>query len=143
MSQTDLDHAPTGQGALLASVRALLAAVFGRLLADASVSNILILPPTGAEGGPARVLVRDGAGLHLSHTVPVAEVRRLLAYLAGLARRELRPGRATLDAVMPGGERLHAVIDPIAPGPAVAVRKPLPGRVTLDDWCAWGALSPA
>lgn len=136
----ELEHAPTGRAALLPAVNALLAEVFGGLLADPAVSNVLVLPP-GTGERCARVLVRDGAGVRLSHLAEVAGVRRLLAYLAGLARRELRPGRATLDAVLPGGERLHAVIDPVAPGPSVAVRKPLPGRVTLEDWRRWGAIS--
>lgn len=142
MSAPELAHAFTGRLALLASVRALQAEIFRDLLDDDAVGNILVLPPGPGEAG-ARVLVKEADRLRFAHCVAAEEVRRLLAYLAGLARRELRPGRATLDAVMPGGERLHAVIDPVAPGPSVAVRKPLPGRVRLEDWCRTGACTGA
>jgi Flp pilus assembly CpaF family ATPase len=123
---------------LLASLERLRAALFGDLLARDDVANVLVLPPAGG-AGLCRVVVKNGPVPEFVRTVEPAQVMRFLATVAGFARRELRRDRPTLDAVLPvTGERLHADIPPVTPGPSCSIRKPYRGRITLDDWASTG-----
>lgn len=126
---------------LLASLRRVMAELFGDLLARGDVANILVLPPpTGT--GHCRVLVKDGPTPVFVREVETDRVRRFLAYVAGFARRELRRDRPTLDVVLPdGGERIHADIEPVTTGPACSIRQPYRGRITLTDWVAAEAIT--
>ncbi|HET8727757.1 MAG TPA: ATPase, T2SS/T4P/T4SS family [Alphaproteobacteria bacterium] len=125
---------------LLASLRRIMAELFGDLLTRDDVGNLLVLPPpTGL--GPCQVVVLDGVRPERVRKVDPDQVRCFLAYVAGFAGKELRRDRPTLDVVLPdGGERIHAEIEPVTTGPACAIRKPYAGRVTLDDWVCGGAL---
>lgn len=126
---------------LLASLRRLMAELFGDLLAQPDVANVLVLPPA-AGAGPCRVLVKDGPEPRFVREVDADRVRRFLAHVAGFARKELRRDRPTLDVVLPdGGERIHADVEPITPGPACSIRQPYRGRITLADWVAHDAIT--
>jgi pilus assembly protein CpaF len=81
------------------------------LLADPATSDVLV-------NGPDEVWVDRGGGLV---RVPVAfpdeaAVRRLAQRLAAAAGRRLDTAAPTVDARLPGGVRLHAVLPPISPG---------------------------
>ena len=128
---------------LLASLRRVMAELFGDLLARDTIANVLVLPPPAGEGN-CRVLVKDGPVPELVREVDPDRVRRFLAYVAGFARQELRRDRPTLDVVLPdGGERIHADIEPVTTGPACAIRKPYRGPITLEDWFAAEAITGA
>ncbi len=98
---------------LLSSVEAELigAGPLAGLLTDPTVSDVLV-------NGPGDVWVDRGQG---SVRVPITfaddgEVRRLAVRLAAAAGRRLDTGVPFVDAQLPGGVRLHAVLPPIAVG---------------------------
>jgi pilus assembly protein CpaF len=106
------------------------------LLADPGVTDVLV-------NGPAEVWVeRDGRLERCSVLLPSAEalatlVHRVIAPL-GLRVDEARPW---VDARLPGGERFHAVLPPLAPdGPVVTIRTFARRRLWLADLVELGAL---
>ena len=106
------------------------------LLADPTVTDVLV-------NGPDEIwLERDGrlerTPVHFpSAAALTALVHRVVAPL-GLRVDESRPW---VDARLPGGERFHAVLPPLAPdGPVVTVRTFPRQRLDLTDLCARGTL---
>jgi pilus assembly protein CpaF len=88
------------------------------LLADPAVTDVLV-------NGPAEVWVERGGAMERaavrfpSSAAVAALVQRVVAPL-GLRVDESRPW---VDARLPGGERFHAVLPPLAPdGPVVTIR---------------------
>ena len=81
------------------------------LLRDPAVTDVLV-------NGPREVWVDRGAGLERT-TVRFADdaaVRRLAQRLAAPSGRRLDDAQPWVDARLPGGVRLHAVLAPVAPG---------------------------
>jgi pilus assembly protein CpaF len=110
----------------------------GPLLADPAVTDVLV-------NGPADVWVeRDGAIERTAVRFPSAAavaalVQRVVAPL-GLRVDEARPW---VDARLPGGERFHAVLPPLAPdGPVVTIRTFARRRLSLADLIDRGTLDP-
>jgi pilus assembly protein CpaF len=106
------------------------------LLADPAVTDVLV-------NGPSEIWVeRDGrlerCPLRLPSTEALAAlVHRVVAPL-GLRVDEARPW---VDARLPGGERFHAVLPPLAPdGPVVTIRTFARRRLWLADLVERGAL---
>jgi pilus assembly protein CpaF len=88
------------------------------LLADPLVSDVVV-------NGPRQVFVDRGLGLEPSDVrfSDADEVRRLAVRLAGAAGRRLDDAVPWVDAALPDGTRLHAVLPPIAPeGPLLSLR---------------------
>ncbi len=87
------------------------------LLADPSVTDVLV-------SAPDRVWVDRGGGLELtSVSFPdAAAVRRLAQRLAAVAGRRLDDARPWVDARLPDGTRLHAVLPPVLRLPGAAGR---------------------
>lgn len=109
------------------------------------------LEPVLAEPGVTDVLVNAadqvyldrGAGLERA---PVrfesdAAVRRLAARLAGQAGRRLDDAVPFVDAVLPDGTRLHAILPPLAAHPTISLRVLGRRRLDLRQLVALGALS--
>jgi pilus assembly protein CpaF len=99
------------------------------LLADPTVTDVLV-------NGPAEVWVERGgiierAAVRFPSAAAVAAlVQRVVAPL-GLRVDESRPW---VDARLPGGERFHAVLPPLAPdGPVVTIRTFARRRLQLRD----------
>jgi pilus assembly protein CpaF len=106
------------------------------LLADPSVTDVLV-------NGPSEVWVdREGRLELTSVRLPSAPalaalVQRIVAPL-GLRVDESRPW---VDARLPGGQRFHAVLPPIAPdGPLVTIRTFARRRLSLSDLIEGGTL---
>ncbi|MFD3870400.1 TadA family conjugal transfer-associated ATPase [Streptomyces sp. NPDC058623] len=109
-----------------------------RLLADPEVTDVLV-------AAPDRVWVDRGGGLELTEvTFADAEaVRRLAQRLAAVAGRRLDDARPWVDARLPDGTRLHAVLPPVAVGSAcLSLRVVRPKAFTLDELVAAGTLPP-
>jgi pilus assembly protein CpaF len=109
------------------------------LLADPTVTDVLV-------NGPADVWVERGgtmerAAVRFASAAAVAAlVQRVVAPL-GLRVDESRPW---VDARLPGGERFHAVLPPLAPdGPVVTIRTFARRRLQLRDLIERGALDAA
>ncbi len=108
------------------------------LLADPSVTDVLV-------SAPDRVWVDRGGGLELtSVSFPdAAAVRRLAQRLAAVAGRRLDDARPWVDARLPDGTRLHAVLPPVAVGCAcLSLRVVRPRAFTLDELVAAGTVPP-
>lgn len=114
------------------------AGVLEPLLRDREITDILVNAPD------AVWIERNG---HLQRTGTVfrddATVRRLAQRLAAQAGRRLDDASPCVDAVLPNGVRLHAVLPPVAArGTLISLRVP-PRRVfTLDGLVAAEMLTP-
>ena len=94
--------------------------------------------------GPDAVYIDRGAGLERVALTfgSDADVRRLAVRLAAQVGRRLDDGRPFVDARLPDGTRVHAVLGGIAdPGTCLSLRVPSRVRLTLDDWVAGGSLT--
>ncbi|MGW1637663.1 TadA family conjugal transfer-associated ATPase [Streptomyces lavendulae] len=109
-----------------------------RLLADPEVTDVLV-------AAPDRVWVDRGGGLELTEVMfaDAEAVRRLAQRLAAVAGRRLDDARPWVDARLPDGTRLHAVLPPVAVGSAcLSLRVVRPRAFTLDELVAAGTLPP-
>lgn len=96
--------------------------------------------------GPGAVYVDRGCGLEPADVrlSDASAVRRLAQRLAAQGGRRLDHASPWVDARLPGGVRLHAVLDPIArPGPAISLRVPAAGHHGLADLERLGMVSSA
>ncbi|WP_329119362.1 TadA family conjugal transfer-associated ATPase [Streptomyces sp. NBC_01465] len=108
------------------------------LLADPSVTDVLV-------AGPDRVWVDRGGGLELTGVVfaDAAAVRRLAQRLAAVAGRRLDDARPWVDARLPDGTRMHAVLEPVAVGSTcLSLRVVRPKAFTLGELVAAGTVPP-
>jgi pilus assembly protein CpaF len=131
-----LDH-----GALAALTRALQDELHGLgpldpLVRDPVVTDVLV-------NSPNEVWVDRGAGLVRAPAAfrDEAAVRQLAVRLAAQAGRRLDDAVPFVDARLPGGQRLHAVIPPLAVrGTTISLRIPSRRRFTLQDLVAAGSV---
>ncbi len=96
--------------------------------------------------GPRSVWVDRGAGLELTdvHFDSESDVRRLAQRMAASAGRRLDEAAASVDARLPSGVRLHAVIPPVSSdGTLISLRIPSRSAFTLDDLVVSGSLDDA
>ena len=106
------------------------------LVRDPEVTDVLV-------NGPNEVWVDRGRGLARA---PVAfageaEVRQLAVRLAARAARRLDEATPYVDARLPGGQRLHAVLPPLSVrGTSISLRIPSRRRFTLADLEAAGTV---
>ncbi|WP_229331623.1 TadA family conjugal transfer-associated ATPase [Streptomyces sp. UNOC14_S4] len=109
-----------------------------RLLAEPDVTDVLVTAPD-------QVWVDRGSGLERTEvTFPdAAAVRRLAQRLAAIAGRRLDDARPWVDARLPDGTRLHAVLPPVAVGSTcLSLRVVRPRAFSLDDLVAAGTVPP-
>ncbi|MEV2252158.1 TadA family conjugal transfer-associated ATPase [Streptomyces sp. NPDC050147] len=108
------------------------------LLSDDSVTDVLV-------SAPDRVWVDRGGGLELTGVSfeDAAAVRRLAQRLAAVAGRRLDDARPWVDARLPDGTRLHAVLPPVAVGSTcLSLRVVRPRAFTLAELTAAGTVPP-
>ncbi|MGP3772887.1 TadA family conjugal transfer-associated ATPase [Streptomyces sp. SDT5-1] len=108
------------------------------LLADPSVTDVLV-------SAPDKVWVDRGSGLEAADVSfeSAADVRRLAQRLAAVVGRRLDDARPWVDARLPDGTRLHAVLPPIAAGcTCLSLRVVRPRAFTLEELAAAGTVPP-
>ncbi|MFJ9176625.1 TadA family conjugal transfer-associated ATPase [Streptomyces sp. NPDC102360] len=108
------------------------------LLADPSVTDVLV-------SAPDTVWVDRGGGLERADVAfeSAADVRRLAQRLAAVVGRRLDDARPWVDARLPDGTRLHAVLPPIAAGcTCLSLRVVRPRAFTLEELTAAGTVPP-
>jgi pilus assembly protein CpaF len=118
------------------NVRALLEPI-AALLADSEVSEIMI-------NGPAAIYAERRGTITRTHCT-FETAGALMAALRGVAQytgRALSEATPILEARLPDGSRLEAVLPPAAPdGPIVSIRRMLRSTVTLDGLVESGSVS--
>ncbi|MGY1670948.1 TadA family conjugal transfer-associated ATPase [Geodermatophilus sp. SYSU D00710] len=130
-----------GDAEVLDAVRDAVAELAGAgplepLLREPGVTDVLV-------NGPAAVYVDRGSGLERSLVRFPDEdaVRRLAVRLAASAGRRLDDAAPWVDAGLPDGTRLHAVLPPVSGGgTCLSLRVLRRARLGLDDLAARGTL---
>ncbi|HLU97254.1 MAG TPA: TadA family conjugal transfer-associated ATPase [Thermobifida alba] len=134
-----------GDAEVLALSRTLRADLTGAgplepLLAAPEVTDILV-------NGPREIWVDDGVGLRRVDGVGFPDedaVRRLAQRLAAQAGRRLDAAEPWVDARLPSGARLHAVLPPVSPeGTRLSLRLSRPRVFSLAELVESGSLPPA
>ncbi|MFD4583307.1 TadA family conjugal transfer-associated ATPase [Streptomyces sp. NPDC058434] len=108
------------------------------LLADPAVTDVLV-------SAPDRVWVDRGGGLRRTDVSfpDAAAVRRLAQRLAAVAGRRLDDARPWVDARLPDGTRMHAVLPPVAVGSTcLSLRVVRPRAFSLHELMAAGTVPP-
>ncbi|UUN28329.1 TadA family conjugal transfer-associated ATPase [Streptomyces sp. FIT100] len=108
------------------------------LLADPAVTDVLV-------SAPDRVWVDRGGGLELTEVTfsDAGAVRRLAQRLAAVAGRRLDDARPWVDARLPDGTRMHAVLPPVAVGSTcLSLRVVRPRAFSLSELVAAGTIPP-
>lgn len=105
------------------------------LLGRPGVTDVLV-------NGPDEVWVDRGRGLERSGVRFASDeaVRRLAVRLAALVGRRLDDAAPFVDARLPDGTRVHAVLACIAGRTCLSLRVPARVRFTVDEWVARGSL---
>jgi len=132
-----------GDSAVLGVVESLRSEMVGTgplepLLADQDVTDVLVTRPD-------EVWVDRGRGLERTDVrfPDAASVRRLAQRLATSAGRRLDDARPWVDARLPDGTRLHAVLSPVAVGSTcLSLRVVRPRAFGLDELVAAGTVPP-
>ena len=132
-----------GDAAVLALVEDLRrelvgAGVLEPLLRRAGVTDVLV-------NGPDHVWVDQGRGMERAGVAFAddAEVRRLAQRLASSVGRRLDDAAPFVDAQLPDGTRLHAVLAPIAlDGTLISLRVPRRRAFTIEELVAAGTIDP-
>lgn len=107
------------------------------LLALPGVTDVLV-------NGPDHVYLDRGGGLEPAGVrfASEAELRRLAVRLAASVGRRLDDGSPFVDARLPNGVRVHAVLPCLADtGTCLSLRVPNRQRLGLHDWVASGSVS--
>ena len=105
-------------------------------LADPAVTDVLV-------NGSSGVWVDRGEGLQRAEVDlgDTADVRRLAVRLAAMAGRRLDDAAPWVDARLPDGTRLHAVLPPVVQGgPHISLRVPRRTTLSFDDLVAAGTV---
>ncbi len=108
------------------------------LLDDPEVTDVLV-------NGPDEVWVDSGEGLRRVplDLGPPERLRALAVRLAARSGRRLDDASPYVDARLPGGTRLHAVLPPVAvEGTLLSLRVPPRRTFSLDDLCDRGTVPP-
>ncbi|MGK5497720.1 TadA family conjugal transfer-associated ATPase [Streptomyces sp. URMC 125] len=132
-----------GDSAVLGVVEALRSEMVGAgplepLLAEPDVTDVLVT-------GPDAVWVDRGAGVERTGVrfPDAAAVRRLAQRLATSAGRRLDDAHPWVDARLPDGTRLHAVLPPVAVGcTCLSLRVVRPRAFALPELVAAGTVPP-
>jgi pilus assembly protein CpaF len=108
-----------------------------RLLEDESVTEIMV-------NGPFDIWVEQGGRLHET-TVRFnddSHLRRIINKMVAQVGRRIDEGSPMVDARLPDGSRVNAVIPPLSlSGPLVTIRKFSKRRLDLDDMIKLGTLT--
>lgn len=108
------------------------------LLAEPGVTDVLV-------NAADQVWLDRGSGLERAAVTfeSDAAVRRLAARLAAQAGRRLDDAAPFVDAVLPDGTRLHAILPPLVAHPTLSLRVLARRRLTLLDLVEFAAMPSA
>ncbi len=107
------------------------------LLADASVTEVMV-------NGPHEVFIEREGRLHRSDArfLDDQQLRTIIERILAPLGRRIDESQPTVDARLPDGSRVNAVIPPLSlDGPILTIRKFPARRLTIADLIAHGSLS--
>ena len=108
-------------------------------LADPAVSEIMV-------NGPQQIFVEQNGCLREVHG-SFTNARSLLGVIERIVApigRRIDESSPMVDARLPDGSRVNAIIPPIAlDGPILTIRKFSSRKITMTDWINWNSVSPA
>ena len=107
------------------------------LLDDAQISEVMV-------NGPRRVFVEREGRLQLTGISfeDDSDVLRLIDRIVTPLGRRIDPDNPTVDARLPDGSRVNAVIPPVAiDGPSITIRKFAKERLRIDDLISFVTLT--
>jgi pilus assembly protein CpaF len=147
---SDLDSAARAESALLVDARTLAelseglnadltgAGPLEELLRLDGVTDVLV-------NAPDQVWLERGSGLQRAAVrfSDDAAIRRLACRLAAQAGRRLDDAAPFVDAALPDGTRLHAMLPPMVAHPTICLRVLSRRRLGMADLVAAGAMSKA
>lgn len=114
-------------------------APLGELLTQPGVTDVLV-------NGPTEVWIDAGAGLTRVEGFDLgtpAMVRQMAVRMAAAAGQRLDDATPIVDATLPSGVRLHAVLPPLSGSSAVlSLRVPAPVAMSLEQLIASGMITP-
>jgi pilus assembly protein CpaF len=108
------------------------------LLEDGTVNEVMV-------NGPSRVYVERKGKLILSSVKfdDDAHVRRIIDRIILPLGRRVDNDNPLVDARLPDGSRVNAVIPPVAiDGPSITIRKFSTKKLTVDDLISFGSMTP-
>ena len=109
------------------------------LLRDPEISEIMV-------NGPENIFVERSGRLHHAglQFTSEAHLRRTIDKIVGRIGRRVDEASPMVDARLPDGSRINAVVPPIAlDGSLLTIRKFSTDPLTADDLVSFGTLSPA
>jgi pilus assembly protein CpaF len=107
-------------------------------LRDADVTEIIVNGPNHVYVERGGLLIRTSAQFHND-----AHVRRTIDKIVGRVGRRIDESSPMVDARLPDGSRVNAVIPPIAlDGSCLTIRKFAVDPMTAEDLLAFGTLTP-
>jgi pilus assembly protein CpaF len=109
------------------------------LIDDAGISEIMV-------NRPDNVYVERGGRLEKTAVVfeDEAHIRRVIERIVQPLGRRIGRHSPTVDARLPDGSRVHAVVPPVGlNGPSITIRKFRKDKLTIDALIAANSLSPA
>jgi pilus assembly protein CpaF len=107
-------------------------------LRDADVTEIIVNGPDHVYIERGGLLIRTGARFHND-----AHVRRTIDKIVGRVGRRIDESSPMVDARLPDGSRVNAVIPPIAlDGSCLTIRKFAVDPMTVEDLLAFGTMTP-
>ncbi len=109
------------------------------LLDDPDITEIMV-------NGPHQIFIEKGGKLHLTDCrfMDDAHVMRIIEKIISPLGRRLDESMPMVDARLPDGSRVNAIIPPLAVnGPSVTIRKFAVDPFTADDLVSFGTLSEA
>jgi pilus assembly protein CpaF len=116
-----------------------VAGPLARLLADARVSEVMV-------NGPSAVYAEIGGRLERADVRfrDATELRGVIARLVGLCGRRIDDAEPLVDARLPDGSRVNAVLPPLAvDGPLLTIRRFPAGARSLTDLVRLGTIEAA
>jgi Flp pilus assembly CpaF family ATPase len=108
------------------------------LIADTTISEIMCL-------GDGRIYVERKGKIVLSdhHFDDIAELRGIIDRIVGPIGRRIDESSPIVDARLPDGSRVNAVIEPVAiDGPTLDIRKFTANRLGIEDLIRGGSMIP-
>jgi pilus assembly protein CpaF len=138
----------SGQLVTDAKVRAVLEALRQESTGAGILSPLLALPEVTdvVVNGPHQIFYDAGQGLVRSDLdfTDEAALRKLAVRLAASVGRRLDEGSPYVDARLPSGVRVHAVLGSLTDcGTCLSLRIPKQVQLTLEDWVAGDSMSAA